>query len=269
MFDIDDYLARLGHSGPPPAPTLETLRLLHKRHLMNMPFDNSLNEARGTAIWDGVDIDADVAYEEVITGGRGGVCYELNGLFRTLLTRLGYEVVVFSAGVRGPDGSYGPEMEHLFNAVRIDGEWYLADVGFSGPSLIEPVRVSPEPQEQYGTFFRVLEGEDGFHYLERRAHEGEWGVVHRFLLRPRAFSEWLEADTPALDAYAGMLAAHVTYIRGRALENGQMTLTGRRLLTVEDGKERVRVLVKKDEYEAVLDDILLRTRSAGARSAAA
>ncbi|MEU5314450.1 arylamine N-acetyltransferase [Streptomyces sp. NPDC021562] len=264
MFDLDHYLAALGHTGPAPAPTLETLRLLHKRHLMSVPFDNQLNEARGTAIWDGVDIDVDAVYKEVVVGGRGGVCYELNGLFRALLTRLGYEVVVLSAGVRGPDGSYGPDMEHLFNGVRVDGEWYIADVGYSGPSLIEPVRVSPEPQEQYGTSFRVLEGDDGFRYLERRPRDGEWGVVHRFRLRPRAFSEWLDADNPQLDEYARMLAAHVTYIRGRALENGQMTLTGRRLLIVEDGRERVRVLVKAADYEAALDDILLRTRSAAA-----
>ncbi|MFF7542913.1 arylamine N-acetyltransferase [Streptomyces canus] len=259
MFDIDHYLAKLGHTGPRPAPTPETLRVLHKRHMMTQPFDNFLNGVRGTAIWDGVDIDVDTVYKEVVIGGRGGVCYELNGLFRALLTGLGFEVVVFSAGVRGPDGSYGPEMEHLFNGVRIDGEWYLADVGYSGPSLLEPVRVSAEPQEQYGTGFRVLEGDDGFHYLERRPRGGEWGVIHRFLLQPRKFSEWLDTDNPTLDAYAEMLAAHVTYIRGRALENGQMTLTGRRLLIVEDGVERVRVLVKKDDYEAVLDDILLRT----------
>ncbi|MYS40282.1 acetyltransferase [Streptomyces sp. SID5998] len=264
MFDLDHYLSVLGHTGPVPAPTAETLRLLHKRHLMTVPFDNFLNGERGTAIWDGVDIDVDAVYQEVIVGGRGGVCYELNGLFRALLTRLGYEVVVLSAGVRGPDGSYGPDMEHLFNGVRIDGEWYLADVGYSGPSLIEPVRVSAEPQEQYGTAFRVREDDDGFHYLERRPRDGAWGVVHRFRLRPRAFSEWLDADHPELDAYARMLSAHVTYIRGRALENGQMTLTGRRLLIVEDGRERVRVLVKADDFEAALDDILLRTRSAAA-----
>ncbi|WP_261993915.1 arylamine N-acetyltransferase family protein [Streptomyces sp. t39] len=256
MFDIDDYLARLGHSGPRPAPTVETLRVLHKRHLMTFPFDNFLNEERGTAIWDGVDIDVDTVYKEVVTGGRGGVCYELNGLFRALLGGLGFEAVVLSAGVRGADGAFGPDMEHLFNGVRIDGEWYIADVGYSGPSLIEPVRVAEEPQEQYGTHFRVRAADDGFHYLERRPRDGDWGVIHRFRLRAREFSEWLDASHPELDAYARMLAANVTYIRGRALENGQMTLTGRRLLTVEDGRETVRVLVKQPDFDAVVKTIL-------------
>ncbi|MEU5216473.1 arylamine N-acetyltransferase [Streptomyces sp. NPDC020807] len=264
MFDIDDYLGKLGHTGPHPEPTLETLRVLHHAHMRVVPFDNFLNAERGTRIWDGVDIDVDLVYKEVVTGGRGGVCYELNGLFRALLGRLGFEVVVLSAGVRGADGSFGPELEHLFNGVRIDGEWYVADVGFSGPSLIEPVRVSPEPQEQYGSEFRITETSaadpdgEGFHYLERRARDGEWGTIHRFRLQPRHFSEWLEADNPVLDAYAQMLAANVTYIRGRALENGQLTLTGRRLLTVEDGREKVRVLVKQPDLDAVIKNILLQ-----------
>ncbi|MFD5102182.1 arylamine N-acetyltransferase family protein [Streptomyces albidochromogenes] len=264
MFDIDHYLTTLGHSGPPPAATLETLRVLHKAHLMAVPFDNFLNEERGTAIWDGVDIDVDTVFKEVVVGGRGGVCYELNGLFRELLGRLGFEVVVFSAGVRGPDGSFGPELEHLFNGVRIDGDWYLADVGYSGPSLIEPVRVSPEAQEQYGSQFRVVERSaadpdgTGFHYLERKPRDGEWGTIHRFRLKARSFSEWLDHENPVLDEYARMLAANVTYIRGRALENGQMTLTGRRLLTVEDGREQVRVLVKQPDLDAAIKHILLQ-----------
>ncbi|MCX5390528.1 arylamine N-acetyltransferase [Streptomyces sp. NPDC006482] len=264
MFDIDHYLGKLGHTGPHPAPTLETLRVLHKAHLMTVPFDNFLNAERGTAIWDGVDIDVDLVFKEVIVGGRGGVCYELNGLFRALLGRLGFEVVVFSAGVRGPDGSFGPELEHLFNGVRVDGEWYLADVGYSGPSLIEPVRVSPEAQEQYGSEFRVVESSaadpdgEGFHYLERKPRDGEWATIHRFRLTAREFSEWLDAENPVLDEYARMLAANVTYIRGRALENGQLTLTGRRLLTVEDGRETVRVLVKQPDLDAVIKNILLQ-----------
>ncbi|MEU3463324.1 arylamine N-acetyltransferase [Streptomyces sp. NPDC006733] len=255
MFDVDDYLVKLGYSGPR-TPDLETLRVLHKAHLMAVPFDNLLNEERGTAIWTGVNIDADAVFEEVIVGGRGGVCYELNGLFRELLTRLGFEVVILSAGVRGPDGSYGPELEHLFNGVRIGEDWYLADVGYSGPSLIEPVRVSEEPQEQYGCTYRVTES-DEFLVLERKPLEGEWAPVHRFLPQPRRFVEWT-GDNPGLEAYAKTIAAHVTYIRGRALENGQMTLTGRRLLTVEDGREKVRVLIKPEDFDAVVKNILLQ-----------
>ncbi|GDY51459.1 hypothetical protein SVIO_020820 [Streptomyces violaceusniger] len=40
MFDVAKYLRRIGVEGTPP-PTLDTLRHLHKRHLMAVPYDNS------------------------------------------------------------------------------------------------------------------------------------------------------------------------------------------------------------------------------------
>ncbi len=255
MFDIDQYLAKIGYDGPL-EPTLDTLRRLQKLHLMAVPFDNFLNGERGVGIWEGVEIDLDLTFKAVITGGRGGVCYELNGLFRELLNRIGFEVIVLSAGVRGPDGRFGPEIEHLFNGVRLDGELWLVDVGYSGPSYLEPVKVSEEVQEQYGTEFRVVESE-GFQVLERRPRDGDWLAVYRLLTQPRRLSEWTE-ENPALAAHARELAASETLIRGRALENGQLTLTGRRFLRVEDGREQVRVLIKAADFDEVLRHVLLQ-----------
>ncbi|MGC4892188.1 arylamine N-acetyltransferase family protein [Micromonospora sp. DT31] len=255
MFNVEKYVAKLGYTGPL-VPDLDTLRILHKLHLMNVPFDNYLNEARGLGIWDGVDIDVDEIFAAVIVGGRGGVCYELNGLFRELLRRIGYDVMILSAGVRAPDGTYGPELEHVFTGVNLDGERWLVDVGFSGPSYIEPVRSADEAQEQYGSRFKVV-AEDGFLVLERQVREGDWRAVYRFRERPRDVAEW-SADNPELNAYARQLAAHVLHIRARATDRGQMTLVGRRFLRVSDGHEQVRVLVRPNELQEVLDDILLR-----------
>lgn len=255
MFDVGTYLRKIGDSGGL-EPTLETLRRLHKRHLMSVPFDNSLNAERGLRIWEGVDIDVDAVFDEVVVGGRGGVCYELNGLFRELIRRLGFEPFVLSAGVRGPDGSFGPELEHLFSGVRLDGELWLVDVGYSGPSYLEPLQVGPQVQEQYGCAYRFVD-DDGFHVLERRPRDGAWLPVYRFRAAPRDLAEWT-AGHPDLKVYATMLAAEPILIRGRAFEDGQRTLTGRRELTVRDGREHMRVLVRPGDLDEAVKTLLLQ-----------
>ena len=49
MFNTETYLARLGHTGPVQAD-LRTLRELHRKHMINIPFDNSLNAHFDTAL---------------------------------------------------------------------------------------------------------------------------------------------------------------------------------------------------------------------------
>jgi amide synthase len=38
----------------------------------------------------------------------------------------------------------------MLNAVRLDGDLYLVNIGFVGPSFLDPLRVSLELQWQYG-----------------------------------------------------------------------------------------------------------------------
>ncbi|WP_432841625.1 arylamine N-acetyltransferase family protein [Dactylosporangium sp. CA-092794] len=259
MFDVDVYLDRLGHTGPR-RPSPDLLRELHKRHMMTIPFDNALNAARGLDIWEGVDIDLDAVFDQVVAGGRGGVCHEISGLFRELLRRLGFDVVIMSAGVRMANGAFGPQREHMFHVVGLDGARWIVDVGFAGPSFIEPIRFEPGEQQQYGSWFR-LEPDGGAWVLHRRPRDGAWQPTYRFLDLERDLSEW--PGDPDLRAYARELTIAETLIRGRAHDNGQQTLIGRRYTRVDDGVEQVRVLVKTDEFAAVTAGILRPDRLIG------
>lgn len=192
MFDVDVYLARLGYTGPV-SPTWPVLRDLHKRHLMTIPYDSALNATRGDNLWSNVDIDVDKTFAEVVVGGRGGVCTELNGLFRVLLERLGFTVDVYSAGTRQLDGSFGPDLEHVFNSVVLDGTRYLVDVGFVGPSFLEPIVLSDEPQEQYGNVFRVVR-DGGYRVLLRK---GRRGTTSRRTASARVPARSTNGTTPA------------------------------------------------------------------------
>jgi amide synthase len=256
MFTVASYLSAIGYSGPTPLDS-HTLRELHRRHLMAIPFDNSARANLGTAVLNDVDVDLDVIFDKVIVRRGGGVCFELSGMFRKLLQELGFDVMMLSAGVRGPSGVFGPDLEHMLLGVRLDGELWLTDVGFAGPGYVEPLRLVGEVQEQYGMRYRVLEQGD-YHVLERKTQIGDWQAVYRLKVRPRAISDWDgaggsgDADDPGWN-WDGELVAAGTTIRARSFDNGQMVLVGKRYVLVDGGHEKVRVLVKPDEYQSVVE----------------
>lgn len=203
MLDIEAYAAHLGLTGPL-EPTLETLRALHRKHLMTVPFDNERHVHKGAAVWDEAGTDPQVLFDRLITGRSGGVCHELNGLFRALLRQLGFDVVILSAGIRGADQQFGPDLDHMLNGVRIDGELYLADVGYVGPSFVEPLHVSPEIQEQNGFAFQVVE-EGEYRVVRRKGATGDWVPVFRFRPEPRELSAWdgYAASSPTAPSGSG------------------------------------------------------------------
>ncbi len=259
MFDVTEYLSKLEYQGPV-EPTAEVLRELQKRHLMLVPFDSAHYAGQGMTVLANADIDVDEVFDVIIRGGRGGACYDLNGLFRRLLEEIGFDVMLMSAGMPGPGGTWGLDIEHMFQGVRLDGQLWLVDVGYPGPSYIEPIRFTREVQEQYGSRFRLVERE-GYEVLERQSRSSDWAPIYRFQVVRRELSEWLQVTgTSEEDGWnwEGVEVAAGTIIRGRTFERGQMILIGRRLTTVEDGEESVRTLVRKDDYEATLRNILLQ-----------
>ncbi|GAB1338664.1 hypothetical protein ACE1SV_52540 [Streptomyces sp. E-15] len=261
MFDVAAYASHLGYEGSL-EPTLDTLRALHRGHLESIPFDNTLHAHKGLAVWDEVETDPDVLFERLVTGRRGGVCHELSGLFRTLLQRLGYDVLILSAGIRGANDQYGPDLEHMLNAVRIDGETYLVDVGFVGPSFIEPLKVADQEQEQNGFRFKVVD-QDGYKVVLRQGATGDWQGVYRFRDRERRLTDWkgfsstVEKDMEWF--WEGEQLTAGTKIQGRTSEKGQQILIGRRYVESRDGAEKVRSIIDKTEYANLVREILRQT----------
>ncbi|WP_019886432.1 arylamine N-acetyltransferase family protein [Streptomyces purpureus] len=259
MLDVEAYAAHLGLSGHL-EPTLETLRALHKRHLMTVPFDNSRHVHKGAAVWDeAADADPQELFRHLVTEANGGVCHELNGLFRTLLRQIGFDVVILSAGIRGADQQFGPDLDHMLNGVTIDGELYLADVGYVGPSFTEPLHVGPGIQEQNGFRFRVVE-EDGYQIVQRQGATGDWIAVFRFRPEARELTAWVgyaESLTSRDEwEWEGQQLSSTTVIRGRAFETGQKILIGRRYVVSENGAETFRAIIDKGEYAAIVKDIV-------------
>jgi amide synthase len=252
VFDVDRYLQRIGCAGES-GVDIATLRRLQKHHLMALPYSSTAYDlADGVHI---VDLDEDAVFETSVAGGRGGACYHLNRLFHRLLRELGYDVTLL-AGSTAEGQAFGTDIEHMFNRVRLDGEDWLVDVGYPGPTYVEPLRVTGTVQSQYGSQFRLVDRDDGI-ALQRRGAVTRWGVVYTFTTAPRQWSDWKELEDNFREILADPARTDTQEILcGRAVENGQVFMRQRRYLTVHNGREQVRTITDDDEHRMLLSRIL-------------
>jgi len=243
MRDVSSYLARIGYTGPA-EPTAETLRTLHRLHMMSVPFEN-LDISLGRKI----EIDEDAILKKVIERRRGGFCYELNGAFAALLRAMGFQVTLLSARVARADGSESPEFDHLTLRVDLEQPW-LADVGF-GESFLEPLRLSADKEQldPAGVFRLIREG-DRWH-VQKSESDG-WKAQYSFSLQPHL-----------LEDFAGMCRYHQTSpessftqkrICSRATPNGRITLSEMKLIITNKGEREERALASQAEWMTTLEE---------------
>ena len=240
-MDVSSYFERIGYEGTP-VPTLDTLRAVHRRHMLSVPFEN-LDIHLGRTIV----LDEAVIFDKIVRQRRGGFCYELNGLFAALLRRLGYDLDLLSARVANEAGHFGPEFDHLVLLVRLDDVQWIADVGF-GDSFLEPLALNGQEQFSAGMLYFVDSWREGLILL--RKEDGEWSAKYVFTLQPHRFEE-----------FASMCVYHQTSpnstfprarICSRATPQGRITLSGMRLIETVNGERTERVLESEEQYAQAL-----------------
>ncbi|MBS1794603.1 MAG: arylamine N-acetyltransferase [Acidobacteria bacterium] len=242
-MDAKKYLGRLGLENAALPPTLESLELLQRRHLLTVPFENlDIHRKRE------IVLDPARFYEKIVGEKRGGFCYELNGLFFELLAALGFSGRLISARVFGGRG-FGPEYDHLAILVGIGGAEYLADVGF-GDFAAAPLKfeLDAEQPDANGVFMIRRAFDDYFEVVKKTG--AEWRSQYIFRDTPRALAE-----------FAGMCEFHQTspeshFTRGRLcslmLENGRKTLTEGRFIQTINGAKTETEIASAGEFERVL-----------------
>ena len=128
----DDYLGKIALARPLPA-TVETLRRLHLAHRETFLFENVTIQKGG-----GISLRLDDITRKFLDEGAGGYCFEHNTLFAAVLRDLGFSVTVLLGRVRnGPPERW--VRTHMVLQVVIDGAPWLADVGYGGFGLLEPM----------------------------------------------------------------------------------------------------------------------------------
>jgi N-hydroxyarylamine O-acetyltransferase len=129
---LHDYLERVRVSEPLAADR-ESLRTLHVAHREAFLFENVSIQTGG-----GISVALEDIERKFLDERRGGYCFEHNTLFSAALREVGFAVTALLGRVRrGP-----PERwcrTHMVLRVTIDNEPWLADVGFGGIGLLEPI----------------------------------------------------------------------------------------------------------------------------------
>ncbi|WP_369146940.1 arylamine N-acetyltransferase [Streptomyces sp. R44] len=176
-LDLDAYLARIGYDVGREgelAADVGTLTTLHRAHVSAIPFEN-LDVALGR----NVPLDVKSLQGKLVERRRGGYCYEQNSLFAAVLERIGFQVAGRGARNRSR-GAALPPVTHALLVVTVEGEQWLADVGFGWQGPLEPVPLRDGARvEQSGWTFGIGVEDEGIHVLRSLRPEG-WTDLYAF-----------------------------------------------------------------------------------------
>ena len=130
-FNISTYFNRINYTGPAAADTA-TLHALMRHQLFSVPFEN-LDVQAGKV----VSLAPDDIADKVLTQGRGGYCYEVNGLFAMALEALGIPYRFVAARpmfypARRPK-------THMALIAEVESRQWLCDLGFGSYGIRAPM----------------------------------------------------------------------------------------------------------------------------------
>lgn len=177
--DLGAYCRRIGVTGPL-APTVDVLRMLHRRQATTIVYEN-LDLHLGFPI----RVDLPSVEGKLVHGARGGYCFELNGLFAAVLEALGYPVVRVGARVRRGSPGVVRARTHLAMVVSAGGRRWLADVGFGGATPLEPVELVPERPSRQGVWSYRLMVEPGGTWVLQTWQDHSWTDLYCFTEEPQ------------------------------------------------------------------------------------
>lgn len=182
-FCLESYFKRINYQGAR-SVTLETLKQLHHAHTYAIPFEN-LDVLLGRTI----KTDDDSVFNKLVSAGRGGWCFEQNGLFRRVLKELGFTVTNLSGRVLLANPAQLPGRTHRITLVTFGNEAWLADVGFGGKTLPSPIRLRAGEvlDTAYGRY--SLEQEEGGWLLKYQDSE-KMLKMYCFTLEPQFDSDY-------------------------------------------------------------------------------
>jgi N-hydroxyarylamine O-acetyltransferase len=198
-FDLNTYLDRIGLAGDS-----TSLAAVHRAHATTIAFEN-LDPSTGQP----VVLDVDSLVDKMITRGRGGYCFEHNMLLKSALEEMGLGPVdLMLARVRIGGTGDDRALDHLLLRVTENDRPWLADVGFGGGGLLDPVpfEVGVE-SDQSGWLYRLVE--DGSELVLQVFQDGAWTDMYGFVPEPVPVidvevSNWYTATHPTSSFVTGL-----------------------------------------------------------------
>lgn len=134
-LQIQQYLRKLQLNDFEPAVNLAALTKLQDAHLKYIPYEN-FDCLNGKI----TSLKRQDMFNKVIMHNRGGICFELNGLYNWLLESLGFDVTSYSARFIDKMETYQLR-RHRVMCVTLGEKRYLTDVGVNSESPRVPLEI--------------------------------------------------------------------------------------------------------------------------------
>lgn len=189
----------------------------------------------------GVSLAPEALARKLLAGRRGGYCFELNELLRLGLEASGFRVRARLARVLWGRTEPGPR-GHEILLVDLAGRTFLADVGFGGPGLREPLPFEAGAQaSQAGESFRVAQQASLGLVLQKRADDGAWADLYAVDPRETTLPVDIVAANHLAATWPGSLfRQHL--LAARATEGGRIALRDLEFTETAAGRRRTRRL---------------------------
>ena len=162
---LDEYLKRIEVPRPTGKMDLAYLSQLHTGHLTHIPFETfDLIDLKQ------LNISPKYLFQRLVQQRRGGVCYQMNGLFYSALKMFDCDIRMIPCAVYNIEpNTYTEPYAHASLFLRLDtGEEYLCDVGFSRDFLTPLFFRTDCIQYATNGFFRLSRTTDGVYYQVER-----------------------------------------------------------------------------------------------------
>jgi N-hydroxyarylamine O-acetyltransferase len=242
-FSFDAWSARVGYDGPL-RPTEDALTAVQRAQLQAIPFENF-----DILLGRGVSLDPAALAAKLLHQRRGGYCFELNAVFLMALDAIGFQARPLLARVqmRGTPSGRTHQLVH----VTIGGRAWIADVGFGGPGMRDPMPLELDvTRRQDGLSYRLVDGAP-YGTMLRHEEKGEWRNLYSFDL-----GHVCQADIDVANHYtATHPASFFTYARvaARHTPEGRVALLDRSLRRIANGAETVEELPDGTAWPEILE----------------
>lgn len=244
--DLDAYFARIGWAGPVAAdrPTLNAIAAHHPAAIAFENLDPYLDRP--------VELAPDMLVAKLVHGGRGGYCFEQNGLLRLVLEALGFAVTPLSGRVVwNMDPETITARTHMVLRVDLAEGPVLIDCGFGSavPTGVLDLVPDVEQSTPHEPFRFVRVGEEWRAQIRIGA---EWRTTYRFDLTPQqnidyTVANWYTSTHPDSHFRHGLTLA-------RALPGRRISLRGADFAVHPlNGMSERRGITDPDEVAAIVE----------------
>ena len=169
MTKIEKFLQRIGmNPDTKPVPTFDFLKSVQYNAVISIAYENlDILDKKP------LKLDADSLFEKIVEKGRGGYCFEVNGLLSWFFKECGFEVTdYFARFLRGEKDI--PMRRHRVLSVKCDDGDYFCDIGIGQIAPRLPVLMKEGlPQKQFGETYK-FEKDKNLGWVLYDLHNGEW-----------------------------------------------------------------------------------------------